>query len=83
MSTLDRIKKLFIEKLDIKEDALLPETKLEILGLDSLDKIEFMFALEDEFNIKIPERGVTINTVQDVVDVVDKFVAEQHSNSNA
>lgn len=73
----ERLKKLFIEKLEIREDVLSPNVTLESLGLDSLDRIEFMFAIEDEFKIKVPEREVKINTIQDLIDIIDKLVSEK------
>ncbi|MGO9378934.1 MAG: phosphopantetheine-binding protein [Dissulfurispiraceae bacterium] len=81
MTTLERIEKLFVDKLELNKDLLTPESTLESFGIDSLDKIEFLFALEDEFKIKIPERDVKIDTVQDVVDMVDRLVAEQSANA--
>ncbi len=45
MSTYERIRKLFIDNLELKEDALKPEAAIDSLGLDSLDKIEFMFEI--------------------------------------
>ncbi len=54
MSTLERLKKLFVDKFDFNVEELKPTTTLEHLGLDSLDKIEFMFDIENEF--KIPYR---------------------------
>jgi acyl carrier protein len=77
MSTSERLKKLFVEKLEIREDTLSPDVTLESLGLDSLDRIEFMFAIEDEFKIKVPEREVKINTIQDLIDIIDKLVSEK------
>lgn len=79
MSTHERIKKLFLENFDFNEALLKPEATIESLGLDSLDKIEFMFALEKEFDIKIPDREVTINSIQDMIDVIERLVAEQHA----
>lgn len=79
MDTLARIRKLCKEKLDIKEDMLVPDATLDSLGLDSLDKIEFLFSLEEEFKIKIPDRDITIVTLGDVVTAVDKLIAEQRS----
>jgi acyl carrier protein len=76
-STLERVKKLFIDKLDLNERELVPTATLDSIGLDSLDKIEFMFVLEDEFKIKIPDREVQINTIQDVIDTIDRLVVEQ------
>jgi acyl carrier protein len=77
VQTLERIKKLFLKNFDFKEEMLKPEVTIESLGLDSLDKIEFLFALEQEFDIKIPDREVKIISIQDVVDVVERFTAEQ------
>ena len=76
-STQDRVKALFIEKLDLKEEALTPVATLESLGLDSLDKIEFMFNIEDEFHIKLPDERVEIKTIQDISGIVERLVAEQ------
>ena len=76
-STLERVKKLFIDKLDLNERELVPTATLDSIGLDSLDKIEFMFVLEDEFKIKIPDREVQINTIQDLIDTIDRLVVEQ------
>lgn len=80
-TTYDRVKALFIDKFDLKEDALTKEATLESMGLDSLDKIEFMFNIEDEFKIAFPERKVEINTVKDVIDVIEKLAAEQHKKA--
>jgi len=79
MSTYERIKKLFVDRLELKEEALKPEATLDSLGLDSLDKIEFMFALEDEFKIKIPDREVKIDTIQDMIDQIDRLFGEQYA----
>jgi len=57
---------------------LTPYATLEGRGLDSLDKIELMFSLEEEFKIKIPDRQVTTVTIQDVMNVIDKLAVEQH-----
>ena len=78
MTTYERIKKLFIDNLELNESVLVRGATLESLGLDSLDKIEFMFSLEDEFKIKIPDREVKITTIQDVIDIIDRLVEEQH-----
>jgi acyl carrier protein len=77
METMERIKRLFIDKIDIKEEFLKPEVTLESLGLDSLDKIEFLFSLEEEFHIKIDERSKTIATIRDAANLIDIIVAEQ------
>jgi acyl carrier protein len=77
MSTIERLKKLFIDKFDFNVEELKPDTTLEYLGLDSLDKIEFMFDIENEFRIKIPDQEFKVTTIQDMVDAIDRFVSEQ------
>jgi acyl carrier protein len=83
MDTLERIKKLFVDKIDLKKESLRPEASLDSLGLDSLDKIEFLFSLEEEFHIKIDERSKTISTIQDMVNLIDSLVAEQQPSVQA
>jgi acyl carrier protein len=78
LKTWERIKKLFLDNYEFPEERLSPEATIESIGLDSLDKIEFLFALEKEFNIKIPDREVTLNSLQDVISVVERLAVEQH-----
>ncbi len=78
-TTLERIKKLFLENFDFPEERLDPEATIESIGLDSLDKIEFLFALEKEFDIKIPDREVKLNSIEDMINVIERLVAEQHA----
>ena len=78
MATLDAVQQLLAEKFELKPEQLQPESELDKLGLDSLSIIEFMFNIEDEFKIKLPDERVEIKTVQDIVAIVDKLVAEQH-----
>jgi len=81
MSTLERLKKLFIDKFDFNVEELKPQTTLEDLGIDSLDKIEFMFDIENEFQIKIPDEEFKVTTIQDMVDAIDRFILEQRIGS--
>jgi acyl carrier protein len=80
-STLERMKQLFVAKFDFKMEELKPTTKLEYLGLDSLDMVEFMFDIENEFNIKIPDQEFKVTTIQDIIDAVDRFISEQRIGS--
>ncbi|MEO8137570.1 MAG: phosphopantetheine-binding protein [Betaproteobacteria bacterium] len=77
MTTLESLQKLLAEKFDLPASQLQPESELDKIGLDSLAIIEFMFTIEDEFKIKMPDERVEIKTVQDIVAVVDRLVAEQ------
>lgn len=81
MSSLQTIQRMMVEQFDLKLEDLTPEATLESLGLDSLSVIEFMFNLEDELKIKLPDERVEIKTLQDVVGLVDKIIAEQKSSA--
>ena len=81
MQTLERIKKIFLENFDFKGEALKPEMTTDSLGLDSLDKVDFLFALEQEFDIDIPDAQLTLNSIQDVVNIVERLTAEQHGKT--
>ena len=78
-NTLERLQQLFIAKFYFNIEELKPTTTLEYLGLDSLDIIEFMFDIEKEFNIRIPDREFKVTTIQDMVDALDRFISKQDS----
>ena len=80
-TTLERLKQLFVAKFDFNIEELKPTMKLEYLGLDSLDMVEFMFDIENEFNIKIPDQEFKVTTIQDIIDAVDRFISEQRIGS--
>ncbi len=77
MSSLPTIQRMMVEQFDLKLEDLTPDATLESLGLDSLSVIEFMFNLEDELKIKLPDERVELKTLQDVINLVDRIVAEQ------
>lgn len=77
MSSLPTIQRMMVEQFDLKLENLTPDATLESLGLDSLSVIEFMFNLEDELKIKLPDERVEIKTLQDVTNLVDRVISEQ------
>ena len=77
MNTLQTIQRMMVEQFELKAEDLTPEAQLEALGLDSLSVIEFMFNIEDEFHIKLPDERVEIKTIKDIADIVERLVAEQ------
>ncbi|HIL73209.1 MAG TPA: acyl carrier protein [Verrucomicrobia bacterium] len=55
-SPADRINKIIVEQLGVNEDQVKPEAKfVEDLGADSLDIVELVMALEEEFGTEIPD----------------------------
>ncbi|MBX9793275.1 MAG: acyl carrier protein [Burkholderiaceae bacterium] len=75
MSTNDnRITKLMAEQFGIAETDIKPNSRLiEDLGADSLDKIEVVMAVEDEFGLQVPDPvGDAWTTVQDVIDFINR-----------
>ena len=72
MSIEERVKKIIVEQLGVKEEDVKPEaTFVEDLGADSLDTVELVMALEEEFDIEIPdEEAEKITTVQSAIDYV-------------
>jgi acyl carrier protein len=73
MSTVEeRVKKIVVEQLGVKEDEVSPESSfVDDLGADSLDTVELVMALEEEFNCEIPdEEAEKITTVQQAIDYI-------------
>jgi len=70
-----------VKHFDLKLEDLTPDATLESLGLDSLSVAEFMFHLEDELHIKIPDERVEIKTLQDVTNFVDRIIAASENKT--
>ena len=76
-SLADRIGKIIVEQLGVNEDQVKPEAKfIEDLGADSLDTVELVMALEEEFGTEIPDEEA--EKLQSVGDVV-KFIEDTQS----
>ncbi|MEK9529653.1 MAG: acyl carrier protein [Gammaproteobacteria bacterium] len=74
MSTIvERVTKLVCEQLGVKEEEVTLEASfVEDLGADSLDTVELVMALEEEFETEIPdEEAEKITTVKEAVDYID------------
>jgi acyl carrier protein len=69
-ATLERIKSLAASRLNLEVSTLTPETRLDSLGVDSLGLLEFLFELEDEFHVKFPQERDALQTVGDLMHVV-------------
>ena len=71
---VERVKKIIIEQLDVAEEDVVPTASfVDDLGADSLDQVELIMAMEEEFNVSISDEDAEkIATVQDAIDYVKK-----------
>lgn len=72
----EKVKNIIIEQLGVSETAVTAEASfIDDLGADSLDIVELVMALEEEFDIEIPDSDAEkVVTVQDVVDYIKENV---------
>ncbi len=70
----DRVKKIIVDQLGVEEETVTPEASfVDDLGADSLDTVELVMALEEEFGIEIPDEDAEkISKVRDAVDYIEK-----------
>ncbi|MBR3183234.1 MAG: acyl carrier protein [Firmicutes bacterium] len=70
----DKIKEIIIEQLQVEESEITMDTNLmKDLSADSLDAVEIIMAIEDEYGIEIPdEEAETTQTVADLVRFVEE-----------
>ncbi len=68
----EKVKKIIIEQLNVSEDSVTKEASfIDDLGADSLDIVELIMALEEEFDMEIPDADAEkIATVNDVVEYI-------------
>ncbi len=69
---VERVRKIVVEQLGVKEDEVSAESSfVDDLGADSLDTVELVMALEEEFETEIPDEDAEkITTVQQAIDFV-------------
>ena len=72
-TTYERVRKIVCEQLGASEEAVTPEASfVDDLGADSLDTVELVMALEEEFECEIPdEEAENIRTVQQAIDYIN------------
>ncbi|MBQ9679662.1 MAG: acyl carrier protein [Ruminococcus sp.] len=73
---LEKIKVILAEQFDVEEDSIKTETDLQDdLGADSLDVVDLLMSIEDEFEIEIPDEEIeTIRTVGDLVNYIESNI---------
>ena len=69
---LEKVKAILSEQFDVEEDTITPDTSItEDLGADSLDVVDLLMSIEDEFEIEIPDGEVeNIKTVGELVSYI-------------
>lgn len=78
MSSIEeRVKKIVVEQLGVSENEVSPESSfVDDLGADSLDTVELVMALEEEFDCEIPdEEAEKITTVQQAISYINAHVS--------
>ena len=73
-SVVEKVKKIIMEQLDVEESAVVPEASfVDDLGADSLDQVELIMAMEEAFEVSIPdEEAEKIRTLQDAINFIEK-----------
>ena len=67
---LERLRKLVPDRVAVDPARLQPDARLADIGIDSFALIELVFLVEEEFRITIPIEGLAVDTVSDVLDVI-------------
>jgi acyl carrier protein len=83
MSVEERVKKIVVEQLGVEEGQVTKEASfVDDLGADSLDTVELVMALEEEFKLEIPdEEAEKISTVGQAVEYIEKNLPSEGSAS--
>ena len=70
---LEKVKAILSEQFDVEEDTITPDTSItQDLGADSLDVVDLLMSIEDEFEIEIPDGEVeNIKTVGELVSYIE------------
>lgn len=70
---LEKVKSILSEQFDAEEDSITPETNIaDDLGADSLDVVDLLMSIEDEFEIEVPDEEVeNLKTVGELVKYIE------------
>ncbi len=76
-----RVRKIVVEQLGVKEEELNNHARfVEDLGADSLDTVELVMALEEEFETEIPdEKAENITTIQEVINYIEMRIKKEEA----
>ena len=73
MSVADKVKSIIVENLGVEEDEVTPDASFqEDLGADSLDVVELVMALEEQFGVEIPDEDAEkITRVREAIEYIE------------
>ena len=79
MAVAEKVKKMIVDQLGVSESEVVPEAKfIDDLGADSLDIVELVMALEDEYGIEIPDEDAEkIETVGDAIKYIEEHMKKE------
>ncbi len=81
---IQRVRKVIATSKRIPEERVTIDSAFEELGIDSMDAVEILFALENEFDISIPDEEVkTVRNVRQMAEGVEKLLAAKSANTPA
>jgi acyl carrier protein len=74
MAVADRMIEIIVEQISVDKEKVVPNASfVDDLGADSLDQVELIMAMEEEFDVEIPDDDAEkIKTVQDAINYVEK-----------
>ncbi len=84
-SIRDDIYKIITSNTSVESSVITPESKLQDLGVDSLEAIEILFEIEEHFDIQLPDRDPNFDTasVQGLIDTVEATLAAKANGTVA
>ena len=74
MTAYSYLAEVLVDKYDVDKDKIRPEATLTDLGLDSLMVVEFLFDVEDEFNIEVPDDRAEFETLNEAATLIDELI---------
>lgn len=79
MTVGEKVKKMIVDQLGVSEAEVVGEAKfIDDLGADSLDIVELIMALEDEYGLEIPDEDAEkIETVGDAIKYIEEHIADK------
>jgi acyl carrier protein len=79
---IERVRKVIATSKRIPEERVTIDSAFEELGIDSMDAVEILFALENEFDINIPDEEVkTVRNVRQMAEGVEKLLAAKSAGT--